>query len=244
MVSTNRVSEGSPDYQRAKWWYLVVSVALTVLGVVVSVALSIPAVFVGLDTAVGFFLSTTLGSAGYGIVAVAFVYATGRGLEYFELDIPRARGVVAAVTIGAFLFRTIVVYASLALGFNPSPPAIVGIDLPTETMLLILIVASTLVIAPSEELLFRGAIQPYLRERLSSTAAIVGAAGLFAVTHLLGLITATGVSALIPIGIAFIVALGFGWLYERTETLIAPIVAHIGYNVFIYASGLILTRLV
>jgi hypothetical protein len=55
-------------------------------------------------------------------------------------------------------------------------------------------------------------------------------------------VTATGVSALIPIGIVFVVGFGFGWLYERTGSLVAPIVAHIGYNVLIYASGLILTR--
>lgn len=245
-MSTNQVSGsgGAPNHRRGTWWYLLVSVALTALGVAVSVAMSIPAVFVGFDTTAGFFLGTTLGSAGYAIVAVVFVYATRRGLEYFEFDGPRAWGLVAGVTMGAFLFRTVTVYGSLAVGFNPSPPAIVGVDLPTETMLLVMIVASVLVVGPSEELLFRGVIQPYLRERLSPSAAIVGAAGLFAATHLLGLITATGVSALVPLGIAFVVALGFGWLYERTGTLVAPIVAHVGYNVLIYASGLLLSRLV
>jgi hypothetical protein len=111
-------------------------------------------------------------------------------------------------------------------------------------MLLVLIVASILVIGPSEELLFRGVIQPYFKERVSSNTAIVGAAGLFAVTHLLGLLTATGPSALIPIGIIFVVSLGFGWLYEQTGSLVAPIVAHVGYNVLIYGSGLILTRFI
>lgn len=87
----DQVSRSSepPNQQRATWWYLVVSVALTVLGVAVSIVLSIPAVFVDLDTAVGFFLSTTLGSAGYAIVAVIFVYATGRGMAYFDFEIPR-----------------------------------------------------------------------------------------------------------------------------------------------------------
>lgn len=63
-------------------------------------------------------------------------------------------------------------------------------------------------------------------------------------THVLGLLTATGVSTLIPIGILFVVAVGFGWLYESTGSLVAPIVAHIGYNVLVYASGLLLLRIV
>lgn len=237
-------SEAAKGDQRSIWWYFAISTGLTVLGVAVSVALSIPAVLVGFDTAVGFFLSATLGSAGYAIVAVGFVSATNRRMAYFEFEMPRAWGLVAAITFGAFLFRTVVVYGSFAIGLNPSPPALVGVDLPTETMLFVLIVASILVIGPSEELLFRGTIQPYLRERVSPNAAIVGAAGLFAVTHVLGLLTATGVAALIPIGIVFVAALGFGWLYERTGSLVAPIVAHIIYNVLIYASGLVLTRLV
>lgn len=229
-----------PKPQRATWWYFVVSVALTVLGVVVSIALSIPAVFVGFDTAVGFFLSTTFRSAGYAIVAVVFVSRTSRGRAYFNFTIPKVWGLVIAVTIGAFLFRTTVVYGAAAIGVNLSPPAVVGVDLPRETMYVLLLVASILVIGPSEELLFRGTIQPYLRERDSPNAAIGGAAGLFAVTNVLGLLTATDVSTLIPIGILFVVAVGFGWLYERTGSLIAPIVAHIGYSVLIYESGLLL----
>lgn len=226
------------------WWYFVVSIALTGLGVAVSIALSIPAVFVSFDSAVGFFLTTTFGSAGYAIVAVVFVTRTSRGLAYFDFAIPRAWRPVIAVTIGAFLFRTTVIYGAAAVGFTPSPPAVVGVDLPRETVYVLLLVAAILVIGPSEELLFRGTIQPYLRERVSPNTAIGGAAGLFAVTHVLGLLTATGVSTLIPIGILFVVAVGFGWLYESTGSLVAPIVAHIGYNVLIYASGLLLLRIV
>jgi membrane protease YdiL (CAAX protease family) len=229
---------------RPGWWYAGGGVALTLLGIVASIALSVPVLLSDLAPLAGFLLAVVLGEAGYVVAAVVFVLVTGRGLAYFDLDLPASWGLVAAVTLGAFVFRTAAVAGALALNLNPSPPSIVDAPIPVETLLAVMVPASLLVIGPAEELLFRGTVQKYLRERFSPTAAILGAGVLFAVIHVLALVTATGVGVALSLGIIFVVGLSFGWLYERTGTVVAPMIAHGAYNALIFGSGLLLTRLV
>jgi hypothetical protein len=237
-------SAGRSRGERSALWYAAGAFALTVAGIVASILLSVPAFFVGIDTLVGFTLSIVLGEAGYALVAVAFVVLTGRGLSSFGLDLPPSWGLVALVTVGVFVFRTVVVVGAVVAGVEPSPPSITGVDLPVETMLAVLVPASLLVIGPAEELLFRGTVQPYLRERFSPTAAIVGAGVLFAAIHVFALIVASLASAAVSLGVILVVGLAMGWLYERTGSVLAPMVAHGGYNALIFGSAYFLTRLV
>lgn len=223
--------------------YAAGGVGLTVLGVVLSAVLSVPVVLSSIDPVVGFGLAVVLGEAGYAVAAVAFVLLTGRGVDYFDLDPPDGWRLVALVTAGVFLLRTAVVAGALALNIDPSPPSVVNADLPRETLLAILIPASLLVIGPAEELLFRGTVQKYLRERFTAPVAIAVVGVLFTVVHVFALVNLTAAGAAISLGVILVVGLAMGWLYERTGSVLAAMVGHGVYNALIFGSAYLLEGL-
>ncbi|MFW6072375.1 MAG: CPBP family intramembrane glutamic endopeptidase [Thermoplasmatota archaeon] len=96
-------------------------------------------------------------------------------------------------------------------------------------ILIVLAILSVVLVAPSEELLFRGAVQGRLRENFGPYASILTASLLFGSLHLLnftGSILPTLMSAFIIVIIGGIL----GWLYEKTENLAVPILVHAMYN--------------
>lgn len=104
------------------------------------------------------------------------------------------------------------------------------------TFLLVLAVLSVLLIAPTEELLFRGAIQGRLRQCFGAVPAVVGASFLFGSLHL-----ANYIGEILPVIAAalLVVVIGgiLGTLYERTENLAVPIIVHAIYNVVLLVSS-------
>lgn len=100
-------------------------------------------------------------------------------------------------------------------------------------ILIILAIISIVLVAPSEELLFRGAIQGRLRERFGPYPSIITSSLLFGSLHLLnftGEILPTIFSALIIVVIGGIL----GWLYERSTNIIVPIFIHGIYNFILF----------
>ena len=78
-----------------------------------------------------------------------------------------------------------------------------------------------------EEVMYRGIIQESLR-RLGVHAwmAIICTSGLFALMHL----PALPPNAHHALAALFVLSLFFGWLYERTGRLIAPVTLHAAFN--------------
>jgi len=77
------------------------------------------------------------------------------------------------------------------------------------------------VLAPfTEEVLFRGLLQPALKRRLGAIPAVVLTAAGFAVVH----VSITVAPAI------FVLGLALGYVYERTGTLAAPIAFHAAFN--------------
>ena len=84
-----------------------------------------------------------------------------------------------------------------------------------------------------EEILFRGVLYPAIKLRGYPKSALIGTSLLFAAIH-------GSLMTLVPL---FFLAAVFVWLYERTGTLAAPIVAHSFFNtvnffIFIYRTEL------
>ena len=100
-------------------------------------------------------------------------------------------------------------------------------------MVVWMVVLSVLVIAPAEEYLFRGVIQRRLRERFNVPGAIFGASLLFGSLHV-GNLSSSLETALVGTLIISGVGVVYGFLYERTGTLIVPITGHALYNVVLY----------
>ena len=125
-------------------------------------------------------------------------------------------GIVA--WIGASLASAAVVTVLEALGLEIEPQAAeqaLGLVEPWVAVLAIVILAPI-----AEELFFRGVVfNAYLRER-GPRLAYIGSAALFAVIHL-------SIVALLPI---FLLGLALAWVYDRTGSLLAPIVMHAVVN--------------
>jgi membrane protease YdiL (CAAX protease family) len=85
----------------------------------------------------------------------------------------------------------------------------------------IYLVLFAVVIAPvAEEFVFRGILYPYIKQLGWPKLALVGVSFLFALIHV-------NAPTFVPL---FVLALALTWLYERTDRLIAPIVAHGLFN--------------
>ena len=125
-------------------------------------------------------------------------------------------GVVA--WLGASLLSAGVVVILESLGVDVEPQAAeqaLGLVEPWVAVLAIVILAPI-----AEELFFRGVVfNAFLRER-GPRMAYIGSAAMFAVIHL-------SLVALLPI---FLLGLALAWVYDRTGSLLAPIVMHAVVN--------------
>jgi membrane protease YdiL (CAAX protease family) len=83
----------------------------------------------------------------------------------------------------------------------------------------------SIILAPiMEEILFRGILYPMVRQLGYPKLALWGTSILFAASH-------ANLQAFVPLTV---LALGLTWLYERTNYLIAPILAHSTFNAINY----------
>ena len=99
-------------------------------------------------------------------------------------------------------------------------------------MAAIITLRATLLAAVGEEMLFRGVLYTWLRQRFPAAAAIPVSAAAHAAIH--------GFPAILPL--AFVMGLGFGWVRERSGSIVPTIVVHALHNVALigwayYVSG-------
>lgn len=136
---------------------------------------------------------------------------------------------VAVVTLVSLSFA-LAAELAFALFGGPAAGSLVTESIAADPMFFLGYAAlSVFVIAPAEELLFRGAIQGRLRRTFGARGAVFGASLLFALPHALnfggGYVTGAFAATVL-----FVVALLWGWAYERTGTLAVPILVHGLYN--------------
>ncbi|MFB6172895.1 MAG: lysostaphin resistance A-like protein [Haloarculaceae archaeon] len=233
-MSSETSTPGRPVERRAGALRAVlVAVGLLVGGFLLTVVASVP-------------VALALGALGYGLASNAFVVATfvanaigfavvalvylRRWLGGGDLALPRGRlGLVAAVTVGSLAFALAAEVAYALLG-GPATGTLVTDAIAADPLFALVYAAlSVFVVAPAEELLFRGAIQGRLRRTFDAPVAVAGASLLFAAPHALNFAVGdlTGLFAAATI---FVVSLAWGWAYDRTGSLAVPILAHGLYN--------------
>ncbi len=84
----------------------------------------------------------------------------------------------------------------------------------------IIIVRASLLAAVGEEMLFRGVLYTWLRQRFAAGVAIPISAAAHAAIH--------GFPAILPLG--FFLGLGFGWVRERSGSTVPTIILHALHN--------------
>ncbi|WP_435177198.1 CPBP family intramembrane glutamic endopeptidase [Halorussus sp. AFM4] len=213
-----------------------VATGLTVLGVV----LSIPIVFVEFDTLTQFVASFVLSELGFVAAALVFLRATSRGVDYLRIRTPDARalGVVVGGTIALFGFRLVAILAAQALGLPLAGNSVTQLAEEGYLItLLALVPLSVVVVGPAEELLFRGVIQRYLDDALSTAPAVVLSSVLFALVHVPTTVIATPdpVAVGVTLVILFGLSLMLGYLYAWTDNLVVPVLVHGLYDALIFA---------
>ncbi|MBX0322853.1 CPBP family intramembrane metalloprotease [Halomicroarcula sp. F13] len=120
-----------------------------------------------------------------------------------------------------------VLFASL--GLAPEGSVFEGPIMADPRVALGLAALSIVLVAPAEELLFRGAIQGRLRQSFGPTLAVVLSSLVFGSIHLLNF-TGSVAGALAGVAVVTVGGLVFGTIYERTGNLLVPIVTHGSYN--------------
>jgi membrane protease YdiL (CAAX protease family) len=169
-----------------------------------------------------------------GLVAPLALFVASSGdrdlLSWARLD--RRGAAIAVGGVVALYAGQIALVGGLSL-FDVAPSQNPAVD-PTgrnSAYFLLMIPVSLLVVGPGEELLVRGGIQGLLKRAYGPWPAILGASALFGSLHYIG----GGTGALAYVLLSFLLGTLLGYMYEYTDNLVVPAVAHGGYNAVIYA---------
>ncbi|MGH2379560.1 MAG: lysostaphin resistance A-like protein, partial [Candidatus Limnocylindria bacterium] len=156
------------------------------------------------------------------VLAVLAPRLLGTSLPGLGFRRPRVAQLRFAVTaaLGLWLLSILANLVSISF-FGPNPQALVqSFSAHRGADALALDLLTGVVVAPfAEEALYRGVVFAALAQRVPVAAAALASALLFAVPH--------GVGVLAPI---LVLGTGLAWVYWRTGTLWAPILAHAVVN--------------
>ncbi|XVH33358.1 lysostaphin resistance A-like protein (plasmid) [Haloferacaceae archaeon DSL9] len=171
-----------------------------------------------------------------GFLAVGYLYTRRYALSV-PIERPTRRGLkyAAGGILAALSFATAASVVLTSLGLAPES-VLEEFVVQDPTIALWMALLSVFVVAPVEEYLFRGVIQGRLRGAFGAPAAIVTASLLFGSLHFGNYVGTFGTVvgwALLISGVGLI----FGILYERTDNLAVPILAHAVYNVVLFVTG-------
>jgi len=178
-------------------------------------------------------LITIVGELGFLAPPVFYAAAKGRGLRSLGF---RLRGSLKAAALGLVIaFPAWLVYLAVSIPITsilPPPEWLVDVlqELSPQTPLelLLIVLATLMVVAPSEELLSRGFVQQGMENSLGRKRGLLISSVLFGILHL---------NPWQGVG-AFFVALLFGYFFQKVGyNLVTPITAHAVLNSISFALG-------
>lgn len=240
MVSTSRGRAGI-DTRRAVVSLLsaVLVVALAfLLGAVVS-SLAALAV-VGLDigargSSMEYVVASAFQFVGFGLAVAGYLWYVD-AWSVLHAHAPRlwdfGWAIVGIVSLLAISTAASAVLSSF--GITPAQNQVITMGQQDPVVFLYMIPIALLLVGPFEELVFRGAAQGLLRRALGPTLAVAIASTLFGAVHLVALIGGNA-GQLAYVGIAALLGLVLGGIYEHTRNLLVPVAIHGVYNATLFA---------
>lgn len=168
----------------------------------------------------------------FSLITYVYLELTDRSFGYIDIAVPNQRqlgttaiGIVTLIGIN-YVLSAFFLYIDI-----PTAPSKLT-ELSNPIYYLILGLLSFLIIAPAEELLFRGVIQKRLTESFSPLAAVFFTSLIFASLHFQALAGNEGLLA--SLATIFSLSCLLGITYIRTNNLIVPIIMHGFFNLFVF----------
>lgn len=220
-----------------------VAIGLTLLALllssVVGALFAVPLFAFGIDFESTTALVALLFGGQLGFFGAGYLYVRRYGLD-IRIVLPGRRDLAYAAggTVAALAFATVAGVVLEGLGFVPES-VLEGFVTADPLVLIWFALLSVVVVAPAEEYLFRGVVQGRLRNAFAPGGAILVASLLFGSMHFGNWTGSPGTIigwALLIAGVGVIM----GVLYERTNNLVVPIIAHAVYNVSLFTAGYLL----
>ena len=163
------------------------------------------------------------------------------GLGWTGLGLARER-VLRGLAFGGVVFFAVLVALVVAGALPVTSDALVDnrVHVDGWTMLFEVLVAIPLGTVVLEELAFRGVLLGLLRSRYTTTVAVLVASGLFGLWHIKGVLhdPSGGIAwgtVLGTVAATSAAGVGFAWLRICSDSLVAPVVAHIATNSLAFA---------
>jgi len=172
---------------------------------------------------------------GMGVLGGLYLWWRG-DIALFDVGVPDLRDVATTVVGFVVLFvaaSALTVVIGL-LGVESATNEVVEQGQRNPRIFLYMIPITILLVAPAEELIFRGIVQGLFRGAYGVVPAVVLASALFGVAHWLAL--TGGGSRLTYVAIAAVLGLVLGVAYEYSENLAVPVVIHGLWNAFLFGS--------
>lgn len=172
---------------------------------------------------------------GAGGVYVAYVRYRDLPLNYAKLYLPDFEDVVWTVAGFVAMFgvlMTVSLVSQLVLDVEPAEHGLIQPVQEDPALALYLLPLVAVVVAPLEELIYRGLVQTRLREVFDATSAVGLASFLFAVIHVAAYsaLSESVLQTLVPLVLIFGVAVVMGGVYEKTGNLFVPVALHSFFN--------------
>ncbi|QIB75863.1 CPBP family intramembrane metalloprotease [Halogeometricum borinquense] len=217
------------------------SVALVVVLVLLCASIFVSfgaAIFqtVGIDRGSALYIALRSGSqfVGFGVAAVGYLTVT----DQWELVYRRVPSLRDLKWITAGFGVLLVLYLAInvgltALGIDSGDSAVAATAEGQPVLLLYYIPVTLLLVAPTEELVFRGVVQGLFRREYGVPFAIAGSSLTFASIHATSF---TGEGAVVSLIVVLILGGVLGIVYEKSESLVVPVVAHGLYNTVQFAA--------
>lgn len=237
-MSNTATARHAPSYiLKAKDW--LVSLVLVIASIVAATILGIVPVLT-LTGDVVLLLSLVASGLGSLSVFVAYMFVANESKSYIDIPDVSTKAVGTGLVVGAVLTAIqaalTVLFVSNDIG-DPTGPVGRMLQANGVAYLVGAVAANVFLVAPAEELLYRNGVQKILSRSHSTAFAVLGAAFIFTLPHVLSFIVAEPIKILTSsIGI-FVNGIGYGVAYAHWKRVDVTIVAHAVYNcsVFIFA---------
>lgn len=181
------------------------------------------------ETAFGEVLSNFIVQPGMGVFAAGYLWWRGNTEQALRVDRPSAEGLLWIATgplayeVLTALTRTVITAIGLESGGHHGGPATWEVLLANPVIILPALVVMFGLMAPMEELVYRGIIHAKLSSAFGIAGRVMLGATLFGLMHL---ILSSGVSSFLLTSVGGLV---FATAYERTDNLLVPVAIHALY---------------